>query len=188
MADAPIGFDESTPPDGFTGNEPVSSVSPLSTIFQPSPGPAMSWPSSHIGSYPLNGTYNSATSISWRGTLMSACLYTSCAHSTPACGRTGLRPGNCPSSLFTEVACTHAAGFDAAFPPASLVRTTAQAPSEDGHDSRNRSGSQSITDSFTFSMLMSAIFKCAQGFFSALSGSFLEPCQPRTAGAPVCSI
>ena len=47
---------ESTPPDGFTGNEPVISVAPLSTIFQPSPGPAMSWPSSHIGSYQLNGT------------------------------------------------------------------------------------------------------------------------------------
>src|SRR5689334_20641714 len=164
MPEAPIGFDDKTPPDGFTGNEPVSSVSPLSTIFQPSPGPAMSWPSSHIGSYQLNGTYSSATSISWRGTLIPAWRYTSCAHSTPACGRTGLRPGNTPSSLRTAVAATHAAGFAAFLPPASSVSTTAHAPSEDGHDSRKRSGSQSIADSFTFSMVMSAIFKWAYGF------------------------
>ncbi len=56
MPDAPIGFHDSTPPEGFTGNLPVISVAPLSTICQPSPGPAMSWPSSHIGSYQLNGT------------------------------------------------------------------------------------------------------------------------------------
>ncbi len=54
--DAPIGFDESTPPDMFTGNDPSSAVSPRSTIFQPSVGSAMSCASSHIGSYQLNGT------------------------------------------------------------------------------------------------------------------------------------
>src|SRR4051812_9026533 len=54
--EAPIGFDDSTPPDMFTGNEPVNAVSPRSTIFQPSAGPAMSCASSHIGSYQLNGT------------------------------------------------------------------------------------------------------------------------------------
>jgi hypothetical protein len=42
MPDAPIGFDDSTPPDGFTGKSPVISVAPVSVIFQPSPGPAMS--------------------------------------------------------------------------------------------------------------------------------------------------
>ena len=51
-----MGFDDSTPPDMFTGNEPSSAVSPRSTIFQPSLGAAMSWASSHIGSYQLNGT------------------------------------------------------------------------------------------------------------------------------------
>ena len=56
MPDAPIGFDESTPPDGFTGKSPVISVEPSSVMRQPSPGPAMSWPSSHMGSYQLNGT------------------------------------------------------------------------------------------------------------------------------------
>ena len=54
--DAPIGFDDSTPPDMFTGNEPSSVVSPRSTIFHPSLWAAMSWASSHIGSYQLNGT------------------------------------------------------------------------------------------------------------------------------------
>ena len=54
--DAPMGFDDSTPPDMFTGNEPSSAVSPRSTIFQPSLWAAMSWASSHIGSYQLNGT------------------------------------------------------------------------------------------------------------------------------------
>ena len=53
----------------------------------------MSWPSSHIGSYQLNGTYSSATSISLRGSVIPAWRYTSWAHSTPAWGRTGLRPG-----------------------------------------------------------------------------------------------
>ncbi len=74
MPDAPIGLLESTPPDGFTGNEPVSSVAPLSVIFQPSPRSARSWPSSHIGSYHENGTYSSATSICWRGLVMPASL------------------------------------------------------------------------------------------------------------------
>jgi lysophospholipase len=40
--DAPIGFDDSTPPDMFTGNDPSSAVSPRSTIFQPSLWAAMS--------------------------------------------------------------------------------------------------------------------------------------------------
>ena len=54
--DAPIGFDESTPPDGFTGKPPVSSVSPASVSFQPSPSGVMRCPSSHMGSYHENGT------------------------------------------------------------------------------------------------------------------------------------
>ena len=55
----------------------------------------------------------------------------------------------------------------AALPPASSVSTTAQAPSEDGHDSRKRIGSHIIGDSFTFSIEMSSIFRWAYGFFSA---------------------
>src|SRR5690349_13242295 len=148
MPEAPMALLESTPPYGFTGTTPVISVSPLSTIFHPSPGPAMSWPSSHIGSYHENGTYSSATSISSRGFLMPAASYTAWAQSTPACGRVPLRPGNCPISERTAMAVIHAGGFPAALPPASLVSTIAHAPSDDGHDSRNRIGSQSIGDSF----------------------------------------
>src|SRR5258705_7263105 len=92
--DAQIGFDESTPPDMLTGNDPSRAVSPRSTIFHPSVGAAMSWASSHIGSYQLNGTYNSAQSIWPRGSVMPACAYTSAAQSTAPWGRTGSRPGN----------------------------------------------------------------------------------------------
>ncbi len=70
--EAPIGLDESTPPDMFTGNEPSRAVSPDSTIFQPSLRSAMWWASSHIGSYQLNGTYSSAQSICSRGLVMPA--------------------------------------------------------------------------------------------------------------------
>ena len=59
------------------------------------------------------------------------------------------------------VASTHAGGFDAALPPASSVNTTAQAPSEDGHDSRKCKGSDIIGDSLTLSMVMSASFRWA---------------------------
>src|SRR5579871_1269265 len=128
MPDAPMALVDKTPPDGLTGNDPPRSVSPVSTIFQPSPGPAMSWPSSHIGSYQENGTYSSAMSICDRGSVMPAWRYTSAAHSTPACGRTGLRPGKFDSSLLTERPWNQAAGLEERRAPASLVNTTAHAP------------------------------------------------------------
>src|SRR6185312_7244716 len=101
-------FDESTPPDMFTGNEPSSAVSPRSTIFHPSPTSAMSWPSSHIGSYQLNGTYSSAQSICSLGLVMPACWYTSAAQSIAPCGRTGSRPGNDDGSERTAEPRIHA--------------------------------------------------------------------------------
>jgi hypothetical protein len=39
--------------------------------------------------------------------------------------------------------------------------TTAQAPSEDGQDSRNRVGSHIMGEALTFSMEMSSIFRWA---------------------------
>ena len=68
------------------------------------------------------------------------------------------------------------------------MSTTAHAPSDDGHDSRNRSGSHSIGDSFTFSIVMSGSCRCAYGFFSAFRRSFTATCQPMYSGAPVCSM
>ena len=56
MPEAPIGLDDSTPPEQFTGKSPSKAVAPESVIFQPSPSSAMRWPSSHMGSYQLNGT------------------------------------------------------------------------------------------------------------------------------------
>ena len=56
MPDAPIGFDESTPPEQLTGMSPSIEVAPLSVIFQPSPISAKPRFSIHIGSYQLNGT------------------------------------------------------------------------------------------------------------------------------------
>ena len=56
MPDAPIGLDDSTPPDGLTGNRPPIAVSPASVSFQPSPSGAKPRFSNHIGSNQENGT------------------------------------------------------------------------------------------------------------------------------------
>ena len=56
MPDAPIGLDDNTPPDMFTGNFPSGPVAPDSVSFQPSPTSAKPRFSIHIGSYQLNGT------------------------------------------------------------------------------------------------------------------------------------
>ena len=56
MPDAPIGFDDSTPPDGFHGMSPSGAVAPASVSFQPSPSAQNPRFSSHIGSYHENGT------------------------------------------------------------------------------------------------------------------------------------
>ena len=56
MPDAPMGLDDSTPPDMFTGKSPVRAVAPSSTIFQPSPSPVMWRFSIHMASYQENGT------------------------------------------------------------------------------------------------------------------------------------
>ena len=62
--------------------------------------------------------------------------------------------------------------------------TTAQAPSDDGHDSRKRTGSHIIGEAFTFSIDMSAILRCAYGFFNAFLRSFTATIGPTYAGAP----
>ena len=56
IPDAPIGFDDRTPPDAFTGRSPERDVLPSSVIFQPSPSAAKPRFSIHIGSNQLNGT------------------------------------------------------------------------------------------------------------------------------------
>src|SRR5581483_3859738 len=178
MPEAPMALVDRTPPEGLTGKAPPRSVSPVSTIFQPSPGPAMSWPSSHMGSYQLKGTYSSAMSISERGLVMPAWRYTSWAHSTPAWGLTGLRPGKLLSSLLTDRPWNQAAGWEDRLAPSSLVSITAQAPSEEGQDSWKRMGSHSMGDSFTCSKVMSGIFRWAYGFLAALRRSLTATIQP----------
>ncbi|SIN38832.1 Uncharacterised protein [Mycobacteroides abscessus subsp. abscessus] len=54
--EAPIGFEESTPPDALTGILPPIAVSPAWVSFQPSPSAANPRFSSHIGSNQENGT------------------------------------------------------------------------------------------------------------------------------------
>src|ERR1039458_6108970 len=101
---------------------------------------------------------------------MPACLYTSCVACTQACGRTGSRPGKLDGSLLDDVPRIQAGGRPsaaAALATSSLPMMMAQAPSEDGHDSRERKGSHSIGEDFTFSSEMSWIFRWAKGFFSA---------------------
>ena len=56
MPDAPIGFDESTPPDMLTGKSPPSSVAPDVGHLPALALGQIRWPSSHIGSYHENGT------------------------------------------------------------------------------------------------------------------------------------
>src|SRR4029078_1561603 len=88
LPDAPIGFDDSTPPDGLSGIRPPIAVSPASVSFQPSPSGAKPKLSSHIGSYQENGTYTSATSISSIGLVMPAAFHNAAAASRLACGFT----------------------------------------------------------------------------------------------------
>src|SRR5262245_33722089 len=114
MPDAPIGLDDSTPPDGFHGMSPSGAVAPDSVTFQPSPSAQNPRFSSHSGSYHQNGTYTSAQSKSSRGFEIPACAYRSFAQSRPACGLTWSRPANIVGSLRIAMPCTHATGPGAA--------------------------------------------------------------------------
>src|SRR3954451_4271816 len=119
---------------------------------------------------------------------MPACAYTSAAQSTAPCGRTGSRPGNEDGSERTAEPRIHAGGRPsaaAALPPSSSVKITAHAPSEDGHDSRNRTGSHIIGDAFTVSRSMSASFRGAYGILIALRRSLTATIGPMSSGAPV---
>src|SRR5712691_1224156 len=116
---------------------------------------------------------------------MPACPYTSHAQSTAAWGRTGSRPGNAYGSDRTAEPRIHAGArpaFAAASPPSRSVRTTAHAPSDDGHDSRKRTGSHIIGDALTFSIEMSAILRCAYGFFIAFWRSLTATIGPMSSG------
>src|SRR4051812_33972946 len=141
---APIGFDESTPPDGFHGMSPSGAVAPPSVSFHPSPSAQNPRFSSHIGSYHENGTYTSAQSKSLRGSVMLACAYRSLAHWRPASGFTWSRRANIVGSERMAMPCTHATGPGAASATFSDPITMAIAPSLDGQVSRYRIGSQSI--------------------------------------------
>ena len=59
----------------------------------------------------------------------------------------------------------------------------AQAPSEAGQDSRRRTGSHTIGDSFTISRLMSGILRWAYGLRSAFLRSFTATIHPTYSGA-----
>jgi hypothetical protein len=131
MPEAPIGFDERTPPLMFTGRSPSISVTPSSTSRQPSPGSAKPRFSSHIGSNQENGTYISTQSMSCRGLVTPACRYASAAASRPARGSTGSRSADMVGSLRMAVPWTHATGR-LGRTVRSLPRTRAQAPSDEG--------------------------------------------------------
>src|SRR5437763_13845385 len=132
VPDAPIGFDDSTPPLMFTGRSPSMRVTPSSTMRHPSPGPAKRRFSNHMGSNHENGTYISTQSIWLRGSVMPAWRYTSLAHWMPPRGNTGSRPADIVGSDRIAVPCTHAGGRlpDNA---SSAASTIAHAPSDDGH-------------------------------------------------------
>ena len=56
MPEAPMGLEDSTPPEAFHGMSPSKAVAPDSVSFHPSPRSQKPRFSSHIGSYQLNGT------------------------------------------------------------------------------------------------------------------------------------
>ena len=56
MPEAPIGFEDSTPPEQLTGSTPSIAVPPDSVSRQPSPSGVKPRFSSHIGSNHENGT------------------------------------------------------------------------------------------------------------------------------------
>src|SRR6478672_2603953 len=136
MPDAPIGFDDNTPPDIFQGMSPSGPVAPDSVSFQPSPSAQKPRFSSHIGSYQENGTYTSAQSKSSRGFVIPACAYRSWAQSLPACGLIWSRRANIVGSLRMAMPWIHATGPSDASATFSLPITIAIAPSDDGHTSR----------------------------------------------------
>src|SRR5262245_40297302 len=151
MPEAPIGLVDSTPPEQFHGMSPSIDVAPSCTSFQPSPTSQKPRFSSHMASNHENGTYTSAASISRRGSVMPAWAYTSLAQSFPPCGETWSRPAISVGSLRHAVPCTQAGANSPSWasPPASLVITMAHAPSDEGHVSEYRIGSQIIIDSRT---------------------------------------
>jgi hypothetical protein len=130
--DAPIGLEESTPPDGLTGSRPPMAVVPDSVSCHPVPGSANPRFSSHIGSNHEKGTYISATSTSLNGSVMPAARHSAAAASTPARGFTGSFPANIVGSVRIAVARIHATGPGARAAASASPMTTAQAPSEDG--------------------------------------------------------
>src|SRR4051812_48439277 len=111
----------------------------------------------------------------------------SVAQSAAPTGRTGSRPGNDDGSERTADPRIHAGlrpAAAAALPPSSSVKMTAHAPSDDGQDSRNRTGSHIIGDALTFSSEMSSILRWAYGFFSAFLRSLTATIGPMSSGAP----
>src|SRR6516225_767713 len=140
MPEAPIGLDESTPPEQFHGMSPPSimEVAPSLVSFQPSPSPQKPRLSSHIGSYQLKGTYTSAMSKSVRGLVMPAWRYRSAAQSRLACGLTWSRPANMVGSERMAIPWIHAGGRPVAAVATSAAfsdpMTIAAAPSEDRQD------------------------------------------------------
>src|SRR4051794_21568422 len=132
MPEAPIGFDESTPPEQLTGSLPSIAVSPDSVSRQPPPfGSAKPSDSSHIGSNHENGTEISAASISSIGLVMPACFQSAAAAAREAGGVTWSRSAADVASERITVPWIQA-GFGEPEATSSAAMTRAQAPSEDG--------------------------------------------------------
>ena len=86
------------------------------------------------------------------------------------------------ASVRVELACSQAGRRGVLGTLRSLVKMMAPAPSEVGQHSRRRNGGITISDSITFSMVMSGIFSWACGFLRALSRSFTATIGPTCGG------
>ena len=137
MPEAPMGFDDSTPPDMFTGRSPSSSVAPSSVSFQPSPLGRSRGSRATSARTSENGTYISTQSISAQRVGDAGLRVDVGRRSRAALRRHRVAPGE------RARLGAHGVGRDPRrrlrrrpSPTSSLPSTMAQAPSDDGQVSR----------------------------------------------------
>jgi hypothetical protein len=115
--------------------------------------------------------------------VIPASRHSAAAASAPAAGLTLSLPENIVGSVRIAVARIQAAARPAAASASPI--TTAHAPSEDGQVSSYRTGSHSIGDACTDSIVMSACCRCAYGFSAPFLRSLTATIAPMWLGAPL---
>src|SRR2546421_722885 len=115
---------------------------------------------------------------------MPALSYTAFAQMRPACGLTWSRPGTHIGSAYEYPDLTHAGFRGPFFAVSSDATTIAIAPSDDGHVSPKRIGSQSSGDCITSSTVIGSR-RCAYSLRPALARALAATTGPMCGGHPV---